>query len=80
MEQLFSLIIPAFVGIISYIITSIIAKALDRDFKVEEEVREIQRKRYEEFIDEMEEALQIGLEGFRNPEKALGTTKLIQKN
>jgi hypothetical protein len=36
-------------------------KFIDKDLKLEEERREIQRKHYEEFVYEMESILNIGL-------------------
>jgi len=55
----------AVIGIFAYLLT----KKIDENSKVKEEVRDIQRKRYEEFIDEMEDTLQIGLEAVRDPLK-----------
>jgi len=68
-------ILPALIGVIAYLIT----KKIDEHSKVNEEVREIQRKRYEEFIDEMEDALQIGLESVRDPSRKKEVQKLIQQ-
>lgn len=65
MEIILSSIISTFFGILAYIAT----KAIDKDNRLMEEIREIQRKRYEEFIDEMEDALQIGLKSIKNPSK-----------
>jgi hypothetical protein len=68
-------IFSAIIGIIAYLLT----KKIDENSKVKEEVRDIQRKRYEEFIDEMEDTLQIGLEAVRDPLKKEVVQKLIHQ-
>lgn len=73
MEILLTSIVSAFFGIIGYIAT----RAIDKDAKIKEEVREIQRKRFEEFIEEMEEALQLGLIYIKSPEKKNEVEALI---
>ena len=41
------------------IITYFATKYIDKDIKLKEELREIQRKKYEEFVVEMEDALEV---------------------
>lgn len=73
MITLWEIILPALIGVLAYIVT----KQIDENSKVKEEIREIQRKRYEEFIDEMESALQKGLESTRDPSKIEDNRKII---
>ena len=75
LEILKTTILPAFVGIITYLIT----KKIDLHNKEKEEIREIQRKRYEEFIDEMEDALEIGLPSVKNSSKQIKVQRLIHQ-
>ena len=49
------------------IITYFATKYIDKDIKLKEELREIQRKKYEEFVVEMEDALEVWLRSIRNP-------------
>jgi len=72
-EIFLNVILPASIGVLAYIVT----KRIDENSKVKEEIREIQRKRYEEFIDEMESALQKSLESVRDSSKQKENQKII---
>ena len=54
-------------------------KFIDKDLKLEEERREIQRKHYEEFVYEMESILNIGLWSIRSPESKDENEKIIHQ-